>query len=349
MKTIFKLALILLLAGNNATAQNTNNKNDIEKKKNITQTYELAASDKVSLSNKFGDIKINTWTENKIKVDIEIEVSAKTEAKAVKIIDGIVIKHSKSDGLVSFKTVIDQSYGGGNSVHYDDDGNGASISKTISTTTSKSSKSNEKCDCDDNYNYSYNGNSQSMRINYTVYLPSQTKMKLRNEFGNTTIDNYAGALDLVNEYGNLTAGILSSEANEIAIEYGNADIKSLINPDFKIGYGNCDIATINGNGEMHFDYSSDITLGFGKDIGNVKMTNGYSTMEITVDERANASFMINSSYGNVKSKNKALEIKTDKDDDEDGCCNFTKKHEAKIGNGTAKISINNDYGSIKFR
>ncbi len=348
MKTIFKLALLLLIVNNSAKAQNTYNKNDVEKKKSITQTYDLSGSDRVSLNNKFGDIKINTWKENKIKVDVEIEVSAKTEAKAIKIIDGIIIKHSKNDGLITFKTVIDQSYEGGNSVHYDDNGNGASISKTISTTTSKSNKNNEKCDCDDKYNYSYNGNSQSMRINYTVYLPSSTKMKLRNEFGNTTFDNYEGALDLVNEYGNLTAGILSNESNEIAIEYGNADIKSLINPDFKIGYGNCDIATINGNGEMHFDYSSDITLGFGKDIGNLKVTNGYSTMEITVNENANASFMINSSYGNVKSKNKSLEIKTDKDD-EDECCNFTKKHEGKIGNGTAKISIKNDYGTIKFR
>jgi hypothetical protein len=348
MKTIFKLIFILLIAGNNVIAQNTNNKSDIEKKKSITQTYELSAGDRVSLSNKFGDIKINTWTENKIKVDIEIEVSAKTEAKAIKIIDGIVVKHSKNDGLVTFKTIVEQSYGGGNSVHYDDNGNGASISKTISTTTSKSTKNNEKCDCGDNYNYSYNGNSQSMRINYTVYLPSSTKMKLRNEFGNTNIDDYKGALDIVNEYGNLAAGVLSNEGNEIAIEYGNADIKSLINPDFKIGYGNCDIATINGSGEMHFDYSSDITLGFGKNIGNLKVTNGYSTMEITVNENANATFVINSSYGNVKSKNKALEIKTDKDD-EDDCCNFTKKHEGKIGNGTAKISIKNDYGSIKFR
>jgi hypothetical protein len=346
MKIIFKLILVLLIGGNSVSAQKADNKNDIEKKKNITQTYELSGSDRVSLSNKFGDIKIKTWTENKIKVDIEIEVSARTEAKAIKIIDGIAIKHSKNAGLVSFKTVIDDSYGGGNSVHYDDEGNGASISKTISTTTSKNSKTNEKFD--DKYNYSYNGNSQSMSINYTVYLPTSTKMKLRNEFGNTHIDDYAGALDIVNEYGNLEAGILSNGTNEIAIEYGNAEIKSLINPDFKIGYGNCEIATINGTGEMHFDYSSDVTLGFGKDIGNLKITNGYSTMEMTVNENANATFLINSSYGNVKSKNKAIEIKTDKDDD-DGCCNFTKKNEAKIGSGTAKISIENDYGSIKFR
>ncbi len=347
MKTIFKLILMLLIVGNYASAQKTENKNPAEKKKNITQTYELNTNEKVSLNNKFGDIKINTWSENKIKVDIVIEVSARTEAKAIKIIDGIVIKHNKADGLVTFKTLIDRSYEGGNSIHYDDNGNGASISKTTTTTISKNSKTTVKLDCDDNASYS--GNSQSMSINYTVYLPSSTKMKIRNEFGNTIIDDYAGALDIGNEYGNLTAGILSSESNEIVIEYGNADIKSLVNPDFKIGYGNCDIATINGNGEMHFDYSSDITLGFGKDIGNLKITNGYSAMEITVNENANATFIINTSYGNVRSKNKALEIKTDKDDDEDGCCNFTKKHEGKIGNGTAKINIKSDYGSIKFR
>ena len=256
MKTIFKLPLLLLAIG---ITVNVYSQNETQKKKSISQSYELSNADKVSLSNKFGDIKINTWAENKIKVDIEIEVSAKSEAKAIKIIDGITVRHSKNAGLVTFKTIIDQQNGGGNSIHYDEDGDGASVSKKISKTVSNktTASTNSDCNCTDNDNYSYNGNSQSMQINYTVYLPKDTKMKLRNEFGNTTIGDYAGELDILNEYGNLTAGNLKNELNEISIEYGNADIQSLTNPDFKIGYGNCDIATINGTGEMRFDYASD--------------------------------------------------------------------------------------------
>jgi hypothetical protein len=344
MKLIFKhieLCILFFCISITSFCQTSVKENDFLKTKKFTETYDLNKSDKASISNKFGNIKIITWKDNKIKVDVEIEVSAKTEARAIKVIDGINVKHNKSEGLVSFKTKIDETT------------NSYTSTKTNTTTTTKkvTTKNGETVDNvgeEENCNCNYSKNSQSMKINYTVYLPSITSLKLYNEFGNTVLQDYDGSLTIINEYGNLTAGKLTNENNEISVEYGNAEILSLMAPDFKIGYGNCDISNIVGNGTLNFDYCSDVSIGVNKETGDLKIGNDYSTMEINVNENANAAFTIKSSYGDVKSKNKALELKTEKDDDE-GCCNFTKKHEGKIGNGKAKIKIDNEYGKVKFR
>jgi hypothetical protein len=342
MKTVFKSLYyftLFLLVCLHTSAQNAVKEKEYEKTKNVSQSYSLSNSDKVYINNQFGNVKVNTWADTKIKVDVEIVVSAKTEARATKIIDGIVIKHDKTDGLVTFKTKIDET----TNTMYDENSN--TTTKTVNT---KNGKTVNKSGDDENCNCNYGKNSQSMKINYTVFMPATTTMKLYNSFGNILLSNYEGALDIKNEYGNLVAGNLSNASNEISIEYGNAEIKSLNNPDFKIGYGNCDIETISGKGEMHFDYSGDVSIGLGKDIGDLRISNDYSTLEVTVNENANASVVVNSSYGEVKNKNKNLILKTEQED-ESSCCNFTKKHEGKIGAGIAKIKIDNEYGKIKFR
>jgi hypothetical protein len=360
MKTIFKhikFVMLLLLVSCSTNAQTSVKENEYEKTKKFTHTYDLEHNDKVLLSNQFGNIKVITWADKKIKVDVDIEVGAKTEAKATKILDGIAIKHSKNDGLVSFETKIEEAKNNGNTTRIIN----GNTSKTTTTTTSTSSSSVKKrtnnngetetiniVGDDENCNCNYGKNSQSMKINYTIYLPATTTLKMYNEFGNTTIDDYEGALTINNEYGNFFGGILSNDNNEINIEYGSADIKSLKNPNFNIGYGGCDIGNIIGSGTLNFDYCSDVNLGINKEVGDLKIINDYSTLEITINENTNASFVVNSSYGEVKNKNKNLELKMEKEGEE-GCCNFDKKHEGKIGTGKAKIKIGNDYGKVKFR
>jgi hypothetical protein len=336
MKTIFKLALMLLIAGNNANAQNAYNQNEIEKKKSITQTYDLSGSDRVSLNNKFGDIKINTWAENKVKVDVEIEVNAKTEDKANKMLDGITISHSKANGQVVFKTKMEGNLYTGNM-------NGSDCGNCDNDNEESNSKGKSK--------EGKKWNNQSMKINYTVYLPASTTLKMYNEFGNMNLPNYAGALDARNKFGNFIAENLSNAGNEILVEFGSADIKSITKPELTVKFGNCDLANVVGNGILNFEFSGDVNIILDKSVGDLKIKNSYSEIELTLNENTNASFDVKSSYGEVKNKNKNLSMKSDEDEEDEhkGCCDFTKNHRGTIGNGTAKININNSYGKVKFR
>jgi Putative adhesin len=333
MKTIFKLVLMLLIASSSASGQNAYNQAEVEKKKSITQTYDLSGSDRVSLSNKFGDIKINTWAESKVKVDVEIEVNAKTEDKANKMLDGITISHSKTNGQVIFKTKMEGNIYTGNM-------NGGDYDNGDEESNNKGkSKEGKKW------------NNQSMKINYTVYLPTNTTLKLYNEFGNMNLPNYAGALDARNKFGNFIADNLSNADNEILVEFGSADIKSITKPGLTVKFGNCDVANVVGNGVLNFEFSGDINIVLDKSVGDLKIKNSYSEIELTLNENTNATFDVKSSYGEVKNKNKNLSMKSDEDEEDEnrGCCDFTKNHKGTIGNGAAKININNSYGKVKFR
>ncbi len=332
---LFSVACIVLTANANVLAQTSHTENEFEKKKNITQIYDLSGSDRVSLNNKFGNIKINTWSESKVKVEIEIVVNAKTEAKATKIIDGITVNFRKENGVVAFKTKIDNDKADGNKMNnggYDDN----------------QSDNNGNQSKDKNKNGSW-GN-LGMKVNYNVFLPSNTNLMLYNEFGNISLADYAGALDVKNKFGNFEAENLSSQENEIVVEFGNAEIKSIAQPDLTVKFGNCELASVVGKGALNFEFSGDVNIGLDKNVGDLKIKNSYSDIEITLNENTNANFVIKSSYGEVKSKNKNLLIKSDEEkDDDNGCCNFTKNYNVSMGAGQSKITMSNNYGKIKFR
>jgi hypothetical protein len=334
MKTIFYLfSLICCTLSTNIHAQNSVKENEFEKKKNITQVYDLSSSDRVSINNKFGNIKINSWNDSKIKVEIEIVVNAKTEAKASQILDGITVNYGKEGGLVSFKTRIDSDKSGNNN-------------STVNHSDCESCDEDKK-----GKGYKYGNGNMGMKINYNVYMPTSNNIKLYNEFGNIALQDYSGAIDLHNKFGNLVAENITSTDNEIFIEFGNAEIKSISNPDLVVKFGNCDLASIKGNGSLKYEFCGDVNITLDKNVGDLKVKNSYSNIELTLNENTNATFDVKSSYGEVKNKNKNLLMKSDEDDeDEDkGCCNFTKNHKGTIGAGVAKVKIDNSYGKVKFR
>jgi hypothetical protein len=68
-----------------------------KKSKSYSKSYSLSTSDKISLDNQFGEMKIMTWEKNEIKVDISITgKSDNSEQRAQEIIDRISIADSKT-------------------------------------------------------------------------------------------------------------------------------------------------------------------------------------------------------------------------------------------------------------
>jgi len=76
----------------------------VEKKKTYTKSYTVSSNDKVSFTNQFGELKINTWDKNEVKVTVTITAEASTDEKAQTILDRISIEDGKNDGGVYFKT-----------------------------------------------------------------------------------------------------------------------------------------------------------------------------------------------------------------------------------------------------
>ncbi|MBS1512459.1 MAG: hypothetical protein JST86_16565 [Bacteroidetes bacterium] len=119
VKNLCKMVVLLLALQQNVFAQDNDNKNDngnvndsrkkyeFVKTKAINKSYSVSASDKLNIKNSFGKVEVHTWNKNEIKVDVNIEVSANTEALAQKIIDKIKVDEGRSGGDISFKTIID--------------------------------------------------------------------------------------------------------------------------------------------------------------------------------------------------------------------------------------------------
>ena len=68
---------------------NKDKKYEFVKKKSVNKSYNVSSSDKLNIENSFGKVEIHVWEKNEIKVDVDVEVSANTEAAAQKIFDRI--------------------------------------------------------------------------------------------------------------------------------------------------------------------------------------------------------------------------------------------------------------------
>lgn len=107
----FSLILSLFFFQQTLFAQNKNNneykeKYEFVRNKTINKSYTVSSSDKLSIKNSFGDVKVHTWTKNEIKVDVSIEASSNKESIAQKIIDGIDVSESMRGSEISFRTTI---------------------------------------------------------------------------------------------------------------------------------------------------------------------------------------------------------------------------------------------------
>src|SRR6476619_6617276 len=105
-KVLFNAAFLIggLLTINAVLAQNDHKKDKddhkreepkFKKTKSYTKSYNLGSSDKVSLYNQFGEMKLMTWDKNEVKVDVTIIGKSDEEARAQEILDRISIVDSK--------------------------------------------------------------------------------------------------------------------------------------------------------------------------------------------------------------------------------------------------------------
>jgi len=143
---------------------------DVEKTKSYSKSYNVSSSDAITIENKFGETRLETWANNEVKVDVQIRIKASNEERALDLINGISIEDGKSGSGVYFTTHIDQ----------------------------------------DNRNNRGRNNKTEMHIDYVVHLPANNTLNLRTEFGDTYMPDYNGLVNISNKFGSLKAGKLSS-------------------------------------------------------------------------------------------------------------------------------------------
>jgi hypothetical protein len=289
---------------------------DVEKKRTINKSYTVTSSDKLSIENSFGNVVINTWDKNEIKVDIEIAVRASNDQKAQQMMDEIEVRDSRDGNTISFKTDIGDINDHGNgkhNKHKDDDGN--------------------------------NDNDRKFYIDYKVYMPAVNPLEIENSFGKTTVPDLKGQVNLTSKFGSLTTGKLD-DVDEIDVEFGTASLGPIHNGDITFKFnGKSQIASVSGNVKIKSEFSGNVQFDVDNNIQELTLYESYSTIKMKVTKALSANFDIHTSFGNFHN-NTDFNIKEQKEDDDNGP-RFDKDYSGKAGDGKAKIKIKSSFGNVR--
>ena len=356
MKTIFKTILFLFFVPLVAFVGPTDNKN--EKSKKINKTFTVNKDALLAITNKYGNLHITTWNNDKIEIEVTITV--------------------KGDDYEDIERKLEKIY-----VEFD-----ASKSRVEATTIFEQSKSR--------WNWWNRSKNMSYEVNYLVKMPESNSVELNNDYGNIYLDKLSGEADINCDYGKIELGELLANTNRIHLDYAsnssidyikggniNTDYSKLtiedgqeitINADyttldihriekvtFNVDYGAITIdegKNIIGNSDyaalrfgivqkalnVDSDYGSIKIDQLQKGFENVEISGQYTGIRVGINPAAVFNFEIDIQYANFKQAIDQIEIYK-------SISKPTKKYyEGKFGNGTSKstIKIKSQYGGVKF-
>ncbi len=355
MKTMYKILLILLLIP--LTISATDRKGKYTKNKVLKKEYTVNEDATLNITNKYGNIGIATWNENRIVIQVSITTNGDDEEKVEERLEQIDVEFNGNSNNVSAKTIIEK--------------------------TSRS------------WNIWGKRNNVNMEINYLIQMPITNNIELNNDYGSITLDKLEGSTIINCDYGKITIGELWNTNNSINIDYTNksnielmqggsinADYSTLhidranrinLNADYShLSFGmvaaleyNCDygslkigdsgnvsgnsdymhttIEKLRGSGDFDMDYGSLKIEALGAEFKNIIVKSSYTNTKIGVNTEGNFTLNATLNYGNLKygngfTINKEI-VKT-----------TSKYYEGyyNSANTTSNIIIKSSYGSITF-
>ena len=358
MKTILYkyIALLLFALPLTVTAGNGNPKGKYTKEKTIKKEYNVNSDALLKVNNRYGNLNITSWNENRILIEVHIKTNGNNEEKVQRKLDEIRIDFEAGSDLVSARTIFGKN---------------------------KSS-----------WGWGRNNN-VNMQINYTIKLPVKNNVYLTNDYGNIVLDRVDGHAKINCDYGRLEIGELRGrnnqlnfdytskssigyinsgeiradysgftiqKANDLVIkaDYTNSVVNEMKNLQYSSSYGgievgeannvlgngdyiNVKLGTLHGNVDITSDYGSIRINEMAKDAGNVRIRTDYTGVKIGYDSQYYFDFDITTEYAGVKGK-EDFEINISKEKSSE---RYYKGYYGKSNSGNT-VSIISEYGSISF-
>jgi hypothetical protein len=354
------------IAESESLTQETTEDNPIEKKKVINKSFTVDAKDKLSINNQHGEVKVELWNKNEIKVDISITSYASSDKKAQELIDNVEIIDKREDGKISFKTLIDSdndSWSWGNNWSW-----------------KSSDKKEENCNCP--------ANKKGVEVNYMIYMPRTNALSVSNKYGKIHIAQFAAPLRVTSNYGSFVSDRLTGADKDIFVQYGSSSIKQMDDGDLQISYSKLNIdkadnlklknnygsvtlddinnldgtfqyssgkiGRINETGKLNISYSDGVQLSeLSKTLKTLDIRSNYTAVKLPVNGDVNADFEVTTTYANFKypQGKVTFTVNPDDNDDDDRKMGWqsTKTYKGKIGKGSnTKITIKTNYAGVKF-
>ncbi|NQU87301.1 MAG: hypothetical protein HQ541_16225 [Mariniphaga sp.] len=179
----------------------------------FTREFKILPETRVEISNKYGNLVINTWDKDSVVINVKINVEEKKLAKLEKTMKGIDFEFTDSSHFLIVKTI---------------------VNKTKSALQKEIQKFKESLLQD-------NG---SVEIDYTVWLPENCELILDNKYGNIFMSDFSGNCEITLSNGNLKAHDLLGTTT-INLNFADAIINALNSAQLNTNYSDVEVETSN--------------------------------------------------------------------------------------------------------
>ena len=272
-----------------------------QKERAVNKSFKLSPETEIEVSNKYGDVHIVPWEKDSVRFEIKLKVVTNKESKLDKAFDYIDFDFKATKYYVIASTVF--------------------IGKGTFWT-----------EVSDVANNLFSAGTKTT-IDYTVYLPAKSTLKVDNKYGNIYTTDLTGNLDITLSNGDLKAHRLSGVTN-MTTEFGNIDIQIIDNGNLSISYGELQLESANSltlksrSSEMNIDEVNQFNLDSKRDklfLGEISTIIGqtyFSTLKI---DDLKTKIDLTSKYGSIELTKLGSKMKTFllKSDDSDIKLNFS--------------------------
>lgn len=282
-------ALIVLAFGINSNAQT------IEKSRTVKESFLVGKDAEIEIANKYGSIHIIPWEIDSVRFEVEIMVKGTKQSKVDKSFDYIEIDFKTSKYYIIAQTLF-------------------------------AGKSSFWSDVSDLTGAIFNSSTKTM-IDYKIYVPKNSKLKIQNKYGNIYTTDHAGPLEIDLSNGDLKAHHFSGKT-KIRTEFANSDIKKIDDGVLMINYGELrledagKIEIESKSSKFYFDKIEQLYLNSKRDkyyIKEVSELKGTTYFSLVDAEQISGKFDLSAKYGDVEIKSfsdklNSFKIKTDDTD-----------------------------------
>ena len=308
-KSIYNFAvltvIILVFVNFEAVAQGRYS----EKSKEIKKSYNLSRKTKLAVTNRYGNIHINTWDKNQMDVTVTITAEKASERRAQELIDNvdIDIRGDENSGLIEFTTRISGNINNRRNERFSVDyevnmprispininnkyGNLylSDLDATADIDVAYGKVRIDEINGEANLELSYGGGeiekvgSGELDISYSnLDIEDCADMEINSKYSNLNFGT-AGRLDISNKYGNLKIDKVTSIVG--GSKYGGLKIDDLSKTlDLEIEYG----------GGLRVRNIS-------KDFERIVIDAEYATSELTFESGSSAKIEAKTRYGKLR-------------------------------------------------
>lgn len=186
-----------------------------EKKKYVEKSFDVDQETRLNISNKFGEIEINSWAKNKFEVKVEIIGRGRNEDRAQRILDDVKIDITTTSGEIIFETDIPNMKSNNNE--------GFEINYVVFMPESNPLEIENK----------FGDVSMGDRSN---------GLKLDVSYGSFKAGRLAGDVDIEVSFG--SGSVTSLEEGDVVVKYSKLDIDQAGRLDLRQGFSTIEIGEI---------------------------------------------------------------------------------------------------------